>query len=351
MPVAAVAVAGEAEEAFDHADDEEDSYTEDVLVAGHVIESELGTGAFAEVYVGRNPDTWKPVAIKHILRIPKFCKSVTHEYDVSKRLRHPHILQALECVQDGDDVFILFEMAKHGDLFDRLANGDGEPSRSAVRLYLFQISSALAYMHKRGVVHGDVKLENILIFEEDLVRLCDFGLAGPVDEERTGRPYGTSSYMAHEICKLTSRESKYTMTPGLDVWSFGIVLFAVLFNDLPWEKAKEGDAEFKKVLDEGGVCAKAVSQLEFLSPEMKELLIGTLQLDPAKRITMDDIVEVLSESRPWFLADSAAAQPADETPEDTEAGQHARCSPRCSSTCTGPKLLKIPTARLTPPRD
>lgn len=53
-----------------------------------------GTGAFAEVYVGRDPTTWKPVAIKHILRIPKFCKDVKHEYEISKRLRHPNIVKA-----------------------------------------------------------------------------------------------------------------------------------------------------------------------------------------------------------------------------------------------------------------
>jgi len=271
-------------------------------IAGYCVEELIGTGAFARVFVGRHPATWNKVAIKQVLKVPVFASGPVHEFTMVKRVKHKNIVEAIACVEDAGEQFLIFEMADEGDLYDRLeVSGDRALTRGACRRYLRQAAEALAHCHANNIVHGDVKLENMLL-HQGAVKLCDFGLAAVVNEIRVGRPYGTSAYMAPELVEIRSKTATYKMTPSCDIWGMGIVLYAVLFNDLPWEKAVQKDEDYTYVVEHGGVVA-GPKHFGSLAPGMRALMAGMLHPDPAQRIPMAELVEFLSESRPWFATD------------------------------------------------
>jgi len=283
-------------------DDEESG-----AIAGYFVEELLGTGAFARVFVGRDPKTWKKVAIKQVLRVPNFASGPVHEYAMVRRLKYEHIVEAYDCVTDGGEQFIIFEMAEGGDLYDRLeVVGEDGLTRENCRRYLREAAQAIDYCHKKDIVHGDVKLENMLL-HQGKIKLCDFGLAGQKDEMRFGRPYGTSAYMAPELVSIRSKTARYQVHPTQDVWGMGIVIYAVLFNDLPWEKALMTDPDYREVEEHGGVMS-SVGNFGLLSAAMQTLLAEMLCSDYQRRCPISELVEFLAEPRAWFVSEEAGME-------------------------------------------
>jgi serine/threonine protein kinase len=173
------------------------------------------------------------------------------------------------------------------------------------------------------MVHCDVKLENMLL-DGSAIKLCDFGLAGFVGDVRHGKPFGTSPYMSPEIVHLVGSQTTHTLTVAQDVWSFGVVLYAVLFNDLPWEKAVDTDPEyaayaFPEFVDYTSECTKNMEQL---SPTLRTLLVGMLTADPAQRVTMSEVVAFLSEARHWFVDDEVTMEVAGAATAVVEGEEH-----------------------------
>mmetsp|Transcript_29252 Transcript_29252/g.76636 ORF Transcript_29252/g.76636 Transcript_29252/m.76636 type:complete len:168 (-) Transcript_29252:82-585(-) len=148
-------------------------------------------------------------------------------------------------------------------------------------------------MHTKGVVHFDIKLENMLI-AGPLIKLCDFGLSGLSGEVRSGRAQGTSAYMAPELLAVRSHQ-KYVLLPAYDLWSFGIVVYAVIFASLPWDSATKDDALYQQY-----VCGGEIETAELwdsLSIPFRETLLGMLSAT-ADRPPISDVVDALR--RPWF---------------------------------------------------
>lgn len=290
----------------DGGDDSSSTEDDAETIAGYLLESRLGKGAFANVFVGRHERTWETVALKQILKVPNFATGHTHEYVMTKRFNHPHIVSALDCVEQKSERYIVFEFCNGGDLYDELGQEDCRLSRNTIRRYLHEAATALAHMHSKNMVHCDVKLENMLIHNNS-IKLCDFGIAGQDNEGRCGCPYGTSAYMAPELIKVRSRSAAYSVTKAQDVWSFGVVMYAVLFNDLPWEKASENDADYADMLHQGGI-QRGLPQQEVLSVQMRKFMCGMLAVDPAERITMQEVADFLggeSRAAPWLASDTA----------------------------------------------
>jgi len=204
---------------------------------------------------------------------------------------------------ENDRRYIIYELAEGGDLFDRLDSTTNTISRRTCRRYLHEAAQALTHCHLRGIVHADVKLENMVLDKSDTLKLCDFGLAGSVGEKRSGKPCGTTAYMAPELVSIRTQFAEYTIETAQDVWAMGIVMYAVLFNDLPWERAIKKDPDYVHTLSHGGVIA-CQGNFSLLSPGLRTLLAGMLAPLPENRVPMSDLVEFLSEPRAWFAAES-----------------------------------------------
>eukprot|EP00038_Savillea_parva_P022779 m.38617 g.38617 ORF g.38617 m.38617 type:complete len:365 (+) comp5680_c0_seq1:141-1235(+) len=265
------------------------------------LEDTLGKGAFATVYKALDRTTRTHVAIKK-LSMNSRGEFPTEEYEIGRELKHANIVTTIDCFYSKDSMFMVLELVNEGDLFTKLdPSGSGLPEATA-RKYMGQLASGLAFMHSKDIVHCDIKPENLLV-HNNVVKVCDLGLAGKAGSARHGSATGTGAYMAPELLNRKTTVP-YHIEKAQDVWSFGIVLYAVLFADLPWEKAKPKDADFRLFCTLGGVSPR-LHPFHFTSPPMMQFLRMVLNIIPKHRPTMANCVDFFSRKIAFYVTDKA----------------------------------------------
>eukprot|EP00035_Acanthoeca_spectabilis_P022218 m.442608 g.442608 ORF g.442608 m.442608 type:complete len:367 (-) comp18828_c0_seq1:190-1290(-) len=265
------------------------------------LEDTLGKGAFATVYKALDRSTKTHVAIKK-LALNSRGEFPVEEYDIGREMKHPNIVATLDCFYSKDSMYMVLELVNEGDLFTKLdPSGSGLPEATA-RKYMGQLASGLAFMHSKDIVHCDIKPENLLV-HSGTVKVCDLGLAGKAGTARHGSATGTGAYMAPELLNRKTT-NPYHIEKSQDVWSFGIVLYAVLFADLPWEKAKPKDADFRLFCTLGGVSPR-LHPFHFTSPPMMQFLRMVLNIIPKHRPTMANCVDFFSRKIAFYVTDKS----------------------------------------------
>ena len=196
------------------------------------------------------------------------------------------------------------ELATGSDLFDRLIDS-GNLTERAVAPYFKGMAEGLLHCHARGVVHRDIKLENVALCAEDphAVKLVDFGLAvclppkaaagGGFEETILYDKVGSKSYRAPEILLNDGYRAM-----AVDVWALGITVFSLLSGFFPLDEAKPSDWRFQRMVkdqDKGvGACEGIYAMYRRPCPfsaELRELLDAMLAIDPARRLTMQQVAE------------------------------------------------------------
>eukprot|EP00037_Helgoeca_nana_P016722 m.157312 g.157312 ORF g.157312 m.157312 type:complete len:503 (+) comp23659_c0_seq1:279-1787(+) len=262
--------------------------------AEYVIESQLGEGAFSTVWKATHGD--QEVVIKSIEVLPRYHNEVGQrhltEAELTGRLQHPHVIELLDSWICGGTATLVLEYLPQGDMFNALDRSEITTEQSMI--CLIQVAEALQYIHREGVVHNDLKLENILLGESG-IKLCDFGLAGLVGETRRGIVQGTAAYMAPELLAVKENEC-YALTPALDVWAFGIVTYAVVFAVLPWESAEESDDMYHQFVTNNYVHTSEMWAL--LSESLQESILGMLAESVEHRSSMAEVAAAIE--RPWL---------------------------------------------------
>jgi eukaryotic-like serine/threonine-protein kinase len=291
------------------------------MVGKYEILKMLGAGAFASVYAGRDTVSGKSVAIKQIHTPAAQAEADdTSEYTWGMAMgNHPNIVKTFDLVYRGGCESIILEMASGGDMYDRF-DGPTDPLKplqfGTVRKYVSEMAHAIQHLHRNvGVVHADLKLENFLL-HNGTVKLCDFGMVGPIGKVRYGNPTGSTPYMAPELFRTQQKQhanlpsfhnNGYALTPALDCWSFGVILYVVLFKGLPWERAGRGEPRFDSFVSRRGVQA-AHWPFSLLSRAMVGILASALMLKPKHRAGMDEFIAFFaSDDHAWFVADDGHA--------------------------------------------
>lgn len=153
-----------------------------------------------------------------------------------KKIKHSNVIRLLEVFESSKHLLMVMEYAGGGDLL-RLIKRKGKLQESDAKFIFKQIAYGLAHIHCRSVIHRDIKLDNILLDCEKGVKICDFGVSkiikkGQVIQEQCGTP----AYLAPEIIIDKGYEGFF-----VDVWSLGVLLFAMLCGTVPFKASNLED--------------------------------------------------------------------------------------------------------------
>ncbi|XP_044286090.1 5'-AMP-activated protein kinase catalytic subunit alpha-2 isoform X3 [Varanus komodoensis] len=242
-----------------------------VKIGHYVLGDTLGVGTFGKVKIGEHQLTGHKVAVKILnrqkIRSLDVVGKIKREIQNLKLFRHPHIIKLYQVISTPTDFFMVEEA-------------------EARRLFQ-QILSAVDYCHRHMVVHRDLKPENVLLDAHMNAKIADFGLSNMMsDGEFLRTSCGSPNYAAPEVIS-----GRLYAGPEVDIWSCGVILYALLCGTLPFDD-EHVPTLFKKI--RGGVFYIP----EYLNRLVATLLMHMLQVDPLKRATIKDIRE-----HEWFKED------------------------------------------------
>ncbi|EDQ89058.1 uncharacterized protein MONBRDRAFT_25627 [Monosiga brevicollis MX1] len=195
----------------------------------------LGVGKHGEVRQATHRLTGRDVAIKFIPRedCPEDA-SAWSEITALKTLQHPHVVRLYDVIRAPRTVMLVLECLKGGELFDYLISRR-RLSESEGQRFVRQILSALDFCHRKGIVHRDLKLENILLGDNDDIKVTDFGFSNVFKDGGLMSTFvGSPAYCAPEILA----NQKY-IGPMADVWSLGVIIFTILTGQRRHQPAKD----------------------------------------------------------------------------------------------------------------
>jgi len=246
----------------------------------------LGKGAFGKVNLALHLASGRLVAIKSFNKkklITKRAKrKIKTEIEALSRLRNPFCTQIYDYFETDTHILIVMEYVC-GDLLGFIRKR-GKISESTAKIIFKQIIKGLQLIHKKKIVHRDIKLDNVLIDLTNTVKICDFGVSrilqpGDVMYEHCGTP----AYIAPEIFKDEGYEGF-----SCDIWSAGVTLYYMLAGTQPFKANKIED--LKEIILKG-----EYEPIEDISKEANNLINGMLQLNPKKRLTIEEILK-----HPWL---------------------------------------------------
>ncbi|KAH7098511.1 hypothetical protein BKA62DRAFT_832486 [Auriculariales sp. MPI-PUGE-AT-0066] len=260
------------------------------VVGNYTLGKVIGEGTYGKVRLGTHRLTSTRVAIK---QIPKALSAqLTREIHHHRRLHHPHVTQLFEVIATESYIWLVTELCAGGELFDYLVE-KGRLSEDEARRIFGQLCLAVGYVHEQGVVHRDLKLENVLLDERCRVKLGDFGFTREFERGNLLDTYcGTTGYAAPEM--LQGR--RYT-GQEVDVWSLGIIFYALLTGSLPFDDDDEDVMRDKIIKGE-------YEDVEWLTDEARDLVRGILVKEPTKRLTIAQIL-----GHKWFTDPSTPPPP------------------------------------------
>src|SRR5438132_6550399 len=241
------------------------------------IEDEIGSGGMSTVYLAFDETLERPVAVKimhsDISREPSQLERFRREARTVAQLSHPHVVMVIDAGEDQGHPYIVFAHVRGETLKERIRNEGALPIAEAVA-YAVEIGRALEAAHERGLVHRDVKPQNVLIDEEGRSKVTDFWIARGLESEQltaAGRVVGTTDYVSPE--QALGQE----VTGQSDVYSLGIVLFEMLTGEVPF-KGESGVSVAMKHVREG------LPDVRRRRPEISAALAAVVERATAKEL-------------------------------------------------------------------
>ena len=252
------------------------------LAGRYDIQRELGRGGMATVYLAHDVNHDRPVALKVVL--PELAASIGNdrfqrEIKLAARLQHPHILSVYDSGEAAGQLWFTMPFVEGESLRDRLVRETQLPVEEAVRI-VREAALALDYAHRHGVVHRDVKPENILLSDGQAL-VADFGIARAVGAEgaltKTGMTVGTPAYMSPE-----QASGERTIDGRSDIYALGCVLYELLAGEPPFT-GPTAQAIISRALTETPRPLSAVR--EAVTPSLQAAVQKALARTPADRFS------------------------------------------------------------------
>jgi len=257
---------------------------------GYGLEEQLGKGSYAVVRGATSKKHKRRVAIKIVSKkkAPEdyLTKFLPREIQVLKRLRHPNCISLLEAIETNTRIYLIMNLAENGDLLEYIRDRGPMQDDEARRLFR-QLVTATEYFHGLGVVHRDLKCENLLLDLSYNLVVSDFGFARgqPVNTETGKRRLsqtfcGSYAYAPPEILRGIAYDGAIA-----DIWSIGVVLYTMVCASLPFD-----DSNLKTLLEQV-MRTVHFSSRKKITLEAKDLIQKILQPNIEKRLTLSQIRE------------------------------------------------------------
>lgn len=261
----------------------------------------LGEGGFGKVYKGVHKETGEEVAVKYMditemLQHADQIEEIYREAEALQKLNHKGIIHLHKAFVQKKTVIMVLEYCGGGELYERMQEVRTMNELETREIFL-QIVSAMSYCHNRGLIHRDLKLENVMFKRaggfDFTVKVVDFGIAGscrPSFEDQTNA--GSLAYMPPE----TLGDEPVAADSSMDVWAIGCMVFAMLIGHLPFYGNTQEEFEeailtttpsFTERYSTGGESVTP----PVISKQAQDLILRMLDKDPKKRITLFEVQE------------------------------------------------------------
>lgn len=286
----------------------------------------LGEGTFGKVRFAKNVETGESVAVK-VLDKEKVLKhkmvdQIKREISTMKMVKHPNVVQLHEVLASKTRIYLVLEYVEGGDLFSRIAKY-GRLKESHARKYFQQLVDAVQYCHSLGVYHRDLKLENLLLDHKGNLKVSDFGLSALPQQQRADgllhTTCGTPNYVAPEVIS-----NKGYSGATADIWSCGVILYALLAGFLPFEDSNLMNL-YRKII------RAEFRYPSWFAPPVRRLISRLLCPNPKKRLTMTELLE-----NEWF---KRYYTPAEHVEEDVQVKDVENVFSEAENKQTSPGLI------------
>ena len=211
------------------------------------ILSIIGEGTFGVVRLGKVKSTGEKVAIK-ILEKKKMISQddkerVEREIEILNKINHINVIKIIKIIKDPDKIYIIMEFCENGELFNYIVKKQNLDEEEAA-YYYYQLINGLECLHHYGIVHRDLKPENLLLSKNNILKIIDFGLSNYFNEmDLLSTPCGSPSYASPEMVSGNKYDGFL-----IDIWSSGIILYAMICGFLPFED-QDNEILFKKYMN------------------------------------------------------------------------------------------------------
>ena len=285
----------------------------DLIADRYELEEVVGTGGMSTVFCARDVQLDRRIAIKilheRFADDPEYLERFRREARAVARLSHPNIVTVIDRGVDDGRQYIVFEYVEGENLKELVQRTGRLPVRRALELAL-AVADGLSFAHEHGLVHRDVKPQNVLLSREGELKVTDFGIARSLHVEhgvtQTGTVLGTSEYLAPE------QASGKPVSPATDVYSLGVVLWELLAGDVPFE-GENFVAVALRHLNEPPPDLR--ERRPDVSPRLAAAVECALAKDPARRFPS---MAALARELRACLAEADGAVPAPAPVEDAE---------------------------------
>ena len=230
-------------------------------------------------------------------------KFLSNEIKIHRFCKHRNIASFQRYFEDSKNVYILQEFCKNGTLED-VINKRKILTELEVKYYMKQLINAIIYLHKSKIIHGNLKLSNLLISEKMELKLTGFKFSIKItnQEMKLNKLCGTPHYMAPEILDIKIKHSY-----EIDIWALGVMIYKLIIGEFPF-KAKDRDSAYEKIKK----LEYSFPETIIISKEAKDLITKILVIEPSKRLSLEQILNhdfFKQSSIPNFLPSSTLEHP------------------------------------------
>ena len=249
-------------------------------ITDYILKQDIGEGNFGKVKLGIHKETGEKFAIKILnkeqIKI-KMKNTIFKENEIISKFNHINVIFVFAIIEDPENYYIVMEYCKTGELFDYIV-AHQYLSEEESSIFFYQLINGVEYIHSKGIAHRDLKPENLLLTENNILKIIDFGLSHEFDKINfLSTKCGSPSYAAPEIIKGGKYDGFKT-----DIWCCGIILYAMVCGYLPFD-GDNNNSLFKNIVE----CNPDIP--DYLSKECREIIKDILKEDPLERLTIDAI--------------------------------------------------------------